>query len=81
MAFIKMPCANVAFLNTKFEHFAKRHSYFFTFGNCYLQVIFICWNFSENTNFQKYCKMFLCGLGAADQCNKPEFKNLMQQSL
>jgi len=25
--------------------------------------------------------MFLCGLGAADQCNKPEFKNLMQQSL
>jgi len=71
-------------LNKKFEHFAKRHSYFFPSGNCYLQVIymFIFRNLSENAKiYQKYCQMFLCGLGTVDQRKKPEYKNLMQQSL
>ena len=77
MAFLKMPCVNVAFLNTKFEHFAKRHSYILTSGNCYLQVIYIFGNFSEKPKIsQKYWKIFLCGLGTVYQCKNQSSKIL-----
>jgi len=35
----------------------------------------------NETNFQKYFRILLRGIGTIDSCKKPEFKNLMLQSL
>ena len=52
-----MPCVNIAFLNTKFEHFAKKAFIFFYFRELLLASHIYFWEFLlEHENFSKILK-------------------------